>query len=60
MRNLNAASNQYILNSNVKKLTDISGQFLIFAGEINSAIDLAVNNHTNENKCKLKRIPMED
>ena len=60
MRNLNAASNQYILNSNVKKLTDISGQFLIFTGEINSAIDLAVNNHTNENKCKLKRIPMED
>ena len=60
MRSLNAASNQYILNSNVKKLTDISGQFLIFAGEINSAIDLAVNNHTNENKCKLKRIPMED
>ena len=60
MRNLNAASNQYILNSNVKKLTDISGQLLIFAGEINSAIDLAVNNHTNENKCKLKRIPMED
>lgn len=60
MRSLNAASNQYILNSNVKKLTDISGQFLIFTGEINSAIDLAVNNHTNENKCKLKRIPMED
>ena len=60
MRNLNAASNQYILNSNVKKLTDISGQFLIFTGEINSAVDLAVNNHTNENKCKLKRIPMED
>ena len=60
MRNLNAATNQYILNTNVKKLTDISGQFLIFAGEINSAIDLAVNNHTNDNKCKLKRIPMED
>ena len=60
MRNLNAASNQYILNSNVKKLTDISGQFLIYAGEINSAIDLAVNNHSNDNKCKLKRIPMED
>ena len=60
MRSLNAAANQFILNSNIKKLNDINGQFLIFAGEINSAIDLAVNNHINDNKCKLKRIPYED
>ncbi len=60
MRELNAFSNKNILISNLKKLTDISGQFLIFSGEINSAIDLCVNNHTNDNKCRLKRIPLED
>ena len=60
MRNLNAAANQFILNSNIKKLNDINGQFLIFTGEMNSAMDLAVNNHSNDNKCKLKRIPYED
>ena len=60
MRELNAFSNKNILMSNLKKLTDISGQFLIFSGEINGAIDLCVNNHTNDNKCRLKRIPLED
>ena len=60
MRELNAFSNKNILMSNLKKLTDISGQFLIFSGEINSVIDLCVNNHTNDNKCRLKRIPLED
>ena len=56
MRELNAASNKKVLLSNLKKLTDISGQFLIFSGEINGSIDSSVNNHTNGNKCKLKRI----
>ena len=60
MRNLNAAANKDILTTNLKKLTDISGQFLIFSGEINSQIDLSVNNHNNDGKCRLKRIPLED
>ena len=60
MRELNAFSNKNILMSNLKKLTDISGQFLIFSGEINSQIDLSVNNHNNDGKCRLKRIPLED
>ena len=59
MRELNANLSKNIINNNLKKLTDISGQFLIFAGEINSAIDLCVNDHSNDNKCKLKRIPLE-
>jgi len=59
MRELNANLNKNILNSNLKKLTDISGQFLIFAGEINSAVDLCINDHSNDNKCKLKRIIMD-
>ena len=60
MRNLNAASNQFILNTNVKKLSDINGQFLVFSGDINSAIDSVIDNHSNDNKCKLKRIPLEE
>ena len=59
MRELNANLSKNIINNNLKKLTDINGQFLIFAGEINSAIDLCVNDHSNDNKCKLKRIPLE-
>ena len=59
MRELNANLSKNIINNNLKKLTDISGQFLIFAGEINSAIDLCINDHSNDNKCKLKRIPLE-
>ena len=60
MRNLNAASNQFILNTSVKKLSDINGQFLVFSGDINSAIDSVIDNHSNDNKCKLKRIPLEE
>ena len=59
MRELNANLSKNIINNNLKKLTDINGQFLIFAGEINSAIDLCINDHSNDNKCKLKRIPLE-
>ena len=59
MRELNANLSKNIINNNLKKLTDISGQFLIFAGEINSAIDLCINDHSNDNKCKLKRINMD-
>ena len=59
IRELNANWTKNIINNNLKKLTDINGQFLIFAGEINSAIDLCINDHSNDNKCKLKRIPIE-
>ena len=59
MRELNANLSKNIINNNLKKLTDINGQFLIFAGEINSAIDLCINDHSNDNKCKLKRISMD-
>ena len=48
MRELNANLSKNIINNNLKKLTDISGQFLIFAGEINSAIDLCINDHSND------------
>jgi hypothetical protein len=59
IRELNANLNKSMLNSNLKKLTDINGQYLIFSGEINSAVDLCINDHSNDNKCKLKRISMD-
>ena len=59
MRELNANLSKNIINNNLKKLTDINGQYLIFSGEINSAVDLCINDHSNDNKCKLKRIPLE-
>ena len=59
IRELNANLNKSILESNLKKLTDINGQFLIFAVDINSALDLCTNDHSNDNKCKLKRINMD-
>ncbi len=43
----------------MKKLTDINGEFLILTGEINSAVDAKINDCSNENQLKLKRIPME-
>lgn len=59
MRNLNGIANKNILNTNIKKLTDISGKFLIYSGEINSALDSIINDQSNDGKCKMKRIPME-
>jgi hypothetical protein len=59
MRNLNGIANKNILNINIKKLTDISGKFLIYSGEINSALDSIINDQSNDGKCKMKRIPME-
>ena len=59
IRELNSQLNKTMLNSNLKKLTDINGQFLIFSGQINSAVDLCINDHSNDNKCKLKRINMD-
>lgn len=59
IRELNAHLNKSVLYYNLKKLTDINGHFLIFSGEINSAVDLCINDHSNDNKCKLKRINMD-
>ena len=51
--------NKEILNSNVKKMTDILGEFQVCAGEINSALDIVTDDTSNDGKCKLKRIPYE-
>ena len=59
MRNLNSVVNKDVLYNNLKKLTDINGEFLIFTGEITSAVDSKVNDCSNDNQLKLKRIPME-
>ena len=60
MRNLNGVLNKEILSTNINKLTQISSQFHLCIGEINSALDAAVSNKTNDQKCQLKRIPLDD
>ena len=59
MRYLNGIKNKEILNTNIKKLTDIMGEFHVCIGEINSALDLVTDENSNDGKCKLKRIPLE-
>ena len=59
IRRLNSIVNKDVLYKNLKKLTDINGEFLILTGEINSAVDAKINDCSNENQLKLKRIPME-
>ena len=59
MRKLNSNVNKDVLYKNLKKLTDINGEFLIFTGEITSAVDSKVNDSSNDNQLKLRRIPME-
>ena len=59
MRYLNSVKTKEILNINIKKLTDILGEFHVCVGEINSALDLIIDDNSNDGKCKLKRIPLE-
>ena len=60
MRNLNGILNKEVVVANINKLTQISSQFHICIGEINSALDVASSNKTNDQKCKLKRIPLDE
>ena len=60
MRNLNGILHKDIIITNINKLTQISGQFITCIAEINSALDAAALNKTNDHKCQLKRIPLDD
>ena len=60
MRNLNGILNKDIITSNINKLTQISSKFHSCAAEMNSALDAAALNKGNDQKCKLKRIPLDE
>jgi hypothetical protein len=60
MRNLNGTLNKDIITTNINKLTQISGKFHTCIAEINSALDAAALNKSNDQKCQLKRIPLDE
>ena len=60
MRNLNGVLDKDIITTNINKLTQISGKFITCIAEINSALDAAALNKTNDQKCQLKRIPLDE
>ena len=60
MRNLNGTLNKEILTTNINKLTQIASQFHSCIAEINCALDSASMIKTNDQKCQLKRIPLDE
>ena len=60
MRNLNGVLNKEIITTNINKLTGIMGDFHTCIGEINSSLDTASTENSNDNKCKLNRIPLDE
>lgn len=60
MRDLNGILNKDIITTNVNKLTGILSQFHTCIGEINSSLDAASVDKSNDHKCQLNRIPLDD
>ena len=60
MRNLNGILSKEIVTKNVNKMTEILGKIHSCVGEINSSLDSAALNKTNDQKCQLNRIPLDD
>ncbi len=60
IRNLHGVLNKEIITTNVNKLTGVMSDFHSCIGEVNSSLDSASIENTNDNKCKLKRIPLDE
>ena len=60
MRNLNGILNKDIITTNIKKLTEILSKFYSCVAEINSNLDSASLNNSNDKKCQLSRIPLDE
>ena len=60
MRNLNGVLNKEIITTNINKLIQISLEFHKCIAEIISSLDAASLNKSNDDKCKLQIIPLED
>ena len=60
MRNLTGTLDKTIINTSIHKLSEILGQFHTCAGGVISAIDEASTIKSNDNKCQLKRIPLDE
>lgn len=60
MRSLNGILNKQIVLENVTKLMNILSQFHIAVGEINTGLETAALSNSNDNKCREKRIPLNE
>ena len=60
MRMLNGIWNKNIVLENVTKLMNILSKFHVCVGEINIGLETAALNNSNDNKCREKRIPLEE
>jgi hypothetical protein len=60
MRNINGVLNKEIITTNTNKLIEISSKFYTCVAEINSSLNSAFLDKSNDNKCKLKRIPLDE
>ena len=60
MRNLNGILNKQIILENVTKLMNFLSQFHIRVGEINTCLETSALSNSNDNKCKEKRIPLDE
>ena len=60
MRLLNGIWNKQIVLENVTKLMNILSKFHVCVGEINIGLETAALNNSNDNKCREKRIPLEE
>ena len=60
MRNLNGIMIKDIITNNLNKLTEIFGQFYTCIAQIDTDLSTAFINKSNDNKCKLKRIALDE
>jgi hypothetical protein len=60
MRNLNGILNKQIILENVTKLMNVLSQFHIAVGEINTCLETSALSNSNDNKCREKRIPLDE
>ena len=60
MRALNGKWSKQIVVDNVNKLQNLLSKFYNCVGEINSGMDTAAINNSNDNKCIEKRIPLDE
>jgi len=60
MRNLNGILDKDIININLSKLIQISTEFHTCVAEITSSLDASALDTSNDKKCQLKRIPLDE
>ena len=60
MRNINGTLNKQIVIENVTKLMNIMSQLHVCVGEINIGLETSALNKSNDNKCKERRIPLDE